>query len=375
MSEWYECSLDNFISDEYSICREERQYALYLHNILLKYKTPGSRKDKRVKDIFSACKLDDATVENVFYEATFMRDFFMRNRQIALVYRNIIMNTSSKEGFSEEDYRKIELLKFLKEEPLKSTEKELQNSLKDELFKSLEDGLLKSPNKDRYRNKEKQLLISPENSFNARLIKYELNRLYEKPQENSERIKNLIKELETAEDGKEMIEEINYGHNKADPSFKSELPGTTQKDFWENIQRMMNAKPDIAVVYKKKGKKYLLFIECKFESSVSTYTSRSGKMGSDIENADKTESSVSKTVTTKKTDTQETLQYRIADFLVNNGYLGEIEIADCMKETDERAGGSLVVRFTRAENIKSDDPGRGYISIKDLIDCNKVIFE
>lgn len=348
MTDRYGCSLDNYISDEYSICREERQYALYLHNILLKYKTPGSRKEERLKDIFSACKLDDATIENVFYEATFMRDFFMRNRQIALVNR-YINNISSEEGFSAEDYRK--------------------------------DELLKSPDKDRYKKKSKkseekpkQLEIPAEDSFNAQLLEYELSRLYEDSQENTERIKDLIKQKAT-KDGKGLIEEINYGHNKADFSFESKLPDTTEKDFWDNIQRMMNAKPDIAVVYKKNGNKYLLFIECKFESSVSTYTSRSGKMGSDTENADKTESSVSKTVTTKKTDTQETLQYRIADFLVNNGYLGEIEIADCMKETDERAGGSLVVRFTRAENIKSDDPGRGYISIKDLIDCNKVIFE
>ncbi len=347
MADRYGCSLDKYISDEYSICREERQYALYLHNILLKYKTPGSRKEERLKNIFSACKLDDATIENVFYEATFMRDLFMRNRQIALNNKQI-NDRSQEAGLSSDEH--------------------------------LEEELLKSPDKDRYRknksgDKIKQLLIPAEDSFNARLLKYELSRLYENPQENTAEIVKLIKELETMEDGKELIEEINYGHNKADPSFKSELPGTTQKDFWDNIQRMMNAKPDIAVVYKKTGKKYLLFIECKFESSVSTYTGRSGKKGSDIVNYDITEDSGVETADMKKTDTQETLQYRIADFLIRYGYLNGIEIADCMKETGERAGGSLVVRFTRTGYTASDDPVRGFIPIKDLIDCNKDIFE
>ena len=61
--------------------------------------------------------------------------------------------------------------------------------------------------------------------------------------------------------------------------------------------------------------------------------------------------------------------------MIRYGYLNGIEIADCMKETGERAGGSLVVRFTRTGYTASDDPVRGFIPIKDLIDCNKDIFE
>ena len=37
MSEELDLSIDNYISNEFSICREERQYALYLSNVLRYY--------------------------------------------------------------------------------------------------------------------------------------------------------------------------------------------------------------------------------------------------------------------------------------------------------------------------------------------------
>lgn len=44
----YECSIENFICKDadysgYSICREERQYAVFLYDILRKYKSPDQR--------------------------------------------------------------------------------------------------------------------------------------------------------------------------------------------------------------------------------------------------------------------------------------------------------------------------------------------
>ena len=77
----YEPTLENYISNEYSVCREERQYALFLNNILLKYRDPDSR-DETVQKIFEACGLSEAAIINVFYEATFMRDIFERNRRV-----------------------------------------------------------------------------------------------------------------------------------------------------------------------------------------------------------------------------------------------------------------------------------------------------
>ena len=89
-------SIDNYVKDNLSICREERQYALYLSNVLRYYgKNPSGKpanrigNDAEVKKIFIACgfkenELDNVVIENVFYEATFMRDFFERNRRIHL---------------------------------------------------------------------------------------------------------------------------------------------------------------------------------------------------------------------------------------------------------------------------------------------------
>lgn len=82
----YECSIENFINKDdcaYSICRKERQYAVYLHDILRKYKKYADReKLEEFKNIFTACSIPEkADIENVFYEATFMRDFFERNRR------------------------------------------------------------------------------------------------------------------------------------------------------------------------------------------------------------------------------------------------------------------------------------------------------
>lgn len=76
-------TVENYISNEYSVCREERQYALFLNNILLKYRRPDKRSGKAA-EIFKACGLSEAEVLNVFYEATFMRDIFERNRRINL---------------------------------------------------------------------------------------------------------------------------------------------------------------------------------------------------------------------------------------------------------------------------------------------------
>ena len=82
----YELSIDNYINDEYSICREERQYALYLSNILRYYgknerikALEGDLKTFLVK-IYYLCGLikdskeipDKLVIKDVFYEATFM---------------------------------------------------------------------------------------------------------------------------------------------------------------------------------------------------------------------------------------------------------------------------------------------------------------
>ena len=87
-----EFSIDDYIKDEYSICREERQYALFLYNILRAYKKDDIKDD--IKKIYKACGIldDNAEILNVFYEATFMRDIFERNRRIVLGLEDSILN-------------------------------------------------------------------------------------------------------------------------------------------------------------------------------------------------------------------------------------------------------------------------------------------
>lgn len=69
-----------YISGASSICREERQYALFLNNILLgiggKLRR-GKPLEAEESAILDACGLSGAVhISRVFYEATFMRDIF-----------------------------------------------------------------------------------------------------------------------------------------------------------------------------------------------------------------------------------------------------------------------------------------------------------
>lgn len=66
------------------------------------------------------------------------------------------------------------------------------------------------------------------------------------------------------------LKNINYGHSKItnDPDDKKDKLTNNKKLL---IKYMMNAKPDIAIVYELDGEKYLLFMECKNESVESKY--------------------------------------------------------------------------------------------------------
>ena len=87
-------SIDDYVNGDCSICREERQYALYLSNVLRYYGIKNDEHLKKLnddernylKEIFQKCGLDfeKDIIEDVFYEATFMRDIFERNRRYHL---------------------------------------------------------------------------------------------------------------------------------------------------------------------------------------------------------------------------------------------------------------------------------------------------
>ena len=298
-TEEYGLSIKNFINGKYSICREERQYALFLYNILRYYRTPGIRKRKgneAVKDIFqyifreSELKKNDDTVDqvvvdHVFYEATFMRDFFERNRRLRL-------------GGGDEN--KLLNAKF-------------------------------SPKSSNYK-------IQRDKSFNYKLIKYVCK--YET------KIKNVKQLCSKCEFGKEGVcIERNLGHN--------EIECTKQyKKIKYYARWMMNATPDIAVIYhydKKEEQKYLLFLECKFESGESVYSYRD----KNNEENDKT---------------QREIQWMVADFLCKKeGYLGKEGIENRMKGNESR-----LVQFERGNEEDKEDR---IILIEKLINAHNAIFK
>ena len=72
-------SIDRYISGAESLCREERQFALYLNNILLGIKAGKITGNDR-ETILTACGLDGAEIDDMFYEAAFMRDLFNNDK-------------------------------------------------------------------------------------------------------------------------------------------------------------------------------------------------------------------------------------------------------------------------------------------------------
>lgn len=225
-------SIENYIFDEKSICREERQYALFLNNILYKYKKPNERSGE-IAEMFDVCHIpSSAEIINVFYEAAFMRDYFHKNRKCG------------------------------------------------------------------------------GDSFNKKLIRY------------------------VSKKGVEYKgDEVNLGRNKFQCQGLSEDEKYTAK--W-----MMEAKPDLAVIYSLGGKRYLHFLECKFESNESVY-----KVGDFEKNQCK-------------------IQWMIADFLCDR-YLSDLNVSDIMKAN----GMSCLVQFVREKPKNANE-----IPIDKLINLNNEIF-
>ncbi len=272
-----EISIENFICDEFSICREERQYALFLYNIICKYSNFKKRREQsqNVKNIFTACHIpDNASIDHVFYEVTFMRDFFERNRRI----------------YSSD-----------------------------------------------------QCEITPEKSFNVKLIKY----VYEQTHKEH---KNIVeysgKEYNLGQNAIEFEKLFINGKN---------IPDSEKDCLKYRVKWMMNAKPDIAVIYHiaENNLKFLLFIECKFNSkeSLYSYTDKKGyieRMG------------------------QRELQWNIAKFLCDC-YLNSdnrekiITLAPSMNNHE-----SCLASFVR-KNCNAD-ASNGEIAIGQLIELNNKIF-
>ncbi len=326
----FDVTIENYISSDTSICREERQYALYLNNILRYFGNEERRKSLKETDqegfdflvrVYQICGLINEgdkeipkgiTIKDVYYEVAFMRDFLERNRR-------------------------VEIAKKINKDPKKVC---LQKTF--------------SPKSD---SKADYSLGSPgdikEKSFNYRLLNYAFS-VCRSGSLNDEEVKN--------------ITEINYGRNdvklqfsngKKTPDPDSSSPEQSEKtpDPKFLIKTMMNAKPDLAVIYEKENEEYLLFLECKFESAEDKY----------VNSNDKTQ-----------TLEQTVVQGHVARFLAGAGYLKkdgrEIKISDAMKKNNKTKIDPMYKEEWRSVLVEFDRTGKK-LEIEKLIRLEKSIFE
>jgi len=310
-------SVDDYVNGKSSICREERQYALYLSNVLRYYNTENYQKalKKALKTkvnlpdptvIFQQCGLSfgEVKIENVFYEATFMRDIFERNRRWYL-----------------------------------SKDKEKWNNV---VFQ-------KTFNPSIY------VIDNKTNSFNRALLNFCWKKICERHKPN-----NPILNLDNVE-----IEEKNYGMNDIKSVVNNDEKFYCNLSSAHSLARvMMNAKPDLAVIYYNgKGKRKFLFIECKFDSDEDYYYFK------DIE------------TNQKRKIYQREVQGLIAEFLCNkdNPYLPDLDVSELMNNSDcgikdakyKTQYISRRITFIRTE----PDADKNEINIADLIKLDKSIFD
>lgn len=221
-------SLDDFLGKNGGLCREERQYALFLYNCLC------TGDDDIIEKIFP--EQDIKEINKVFYEATLMRDFFCADRKRRLL------------GWGKEKCC----------HNLEQSDKIIANKLKNKVKKE-------DSQKIAYKDIEASL-NNPEDSFNEKLIsflveKYNINN----PDHPITQCSFYINR--------------NFGTN----NFSKQENKGALKDIASIAKAMMNAKPDIAVCYKdKENKVKLLFLECKYCSNESAYKdimSRLEKLG------------------------------------------------------------------------------------------------
>lgn len=357
------------------ICREERQYALYLSNVLRYYgKNPDYDKpnydkiskdepvnrienNETVKNIFRACGFNDVdlkniVIENVYYEATFMRDFFERNRRYYLAVKDGEKPEVeySKEPFQHEDF-------------IVST----KNSFNYELLVYCSNIINKPPDKTKdqiaeSKDKDKDYIIAERNYGGKDNFIIEL-----KPK-GSESKKQKINKLN--EEGLKILQEINI--TKVDEEDSKENPKGFEKWnlFKTLVRAMMNAKPDLAIIYKEKDKndiRKLLFIECKYCSGESYYKY-------DVYKYDKNNNQTKAVETIRQRAVQGYIAEFLCQFCQGSGYMNGVQVSELMnnkepKNVNEGEYQSYLVKFVTAS---AKD---GEINIKDLIEIEKDIFD
>lgn len=269
--------IENYISDGQSICREERQYALYLANVLRRFpnknalrdylskkdkssneekKSDSSKKQdaKNTKNIeeqieehwLSTYHIDDYQVADVFYEATFMRDCFTRERE---QNQETNANQNERKSFNEL------LIEFVAEEVLEEVLKAvLSDRMKRDFgWGDFEWNDIKSMACDGLHNTIASQLRYWHLGANVSISTWETQTASQIEEIEKNELRHL--DLEVRKMRKEQLE------------LCFALAGYIARC-------MMNAKPDLAIWYKHNSvdNKYALcFVECKFESGEGDY--------------------------------------------------------------------------------------------------------
>ena len=277
------------------ICREERQYALFMYNKILELvQKEQSDYNDNDKILLGNLGLDvNSKILNVYYEVTFMRDFIFKEK----INKGKDFNDSLYNYIKDKIQNDCQL-KWL--------------TLKDEIEHLMD------------KDKEKYKYI---------LSDYKLNK------DNPFNIKNF---------GKESIyKTVNYG-SSVKGKIKHNIEGISDKldksdkEEWHYSVRilmraMMNSKADIGILYLDKEKKYhLKFIECKYESDESDVRLLPLKKDDSIE----------KPFVLRQT----VIQYFICDFICNKicnkeNFIADYPIIVCFENINDKENGRKLPKY------------------------------
>jgi len=324
----YTPGLEGFISDECSICREERQYALFLYNYICWIKK-NQDSYKLKEKLFGDSEIE---IEYVFYEATFMRDFFERDRRLAYL--------NGAKGTVEQKQRS----KILQKNAPRATKPNVGESrFNVQLLK-----FMQLVAKNNLNNKDEKQNTVVEKSGRVKFHFQKWNYVTDKDLISNAKVQK--------RDKYERLIDCHLGSIAGQTLLKEIL--LEDKDGKDKIRilarALMNSKPDIAVVYKKKGDKnrYLQFLECKFESD-------EGENGKDVKN------------NIFQTEAQDLIAYFLTKFSpgdLNDAGDNHYRIADEFEH-------SKLVQFYREESMIEKEEGVIYIHISDLIEHHKKMFD
>lgn len=209
--------LDRYLGKDL-YCREEQQFAVFLYHMLLEAKRSGKAvTNEKIKECLriGEDREGDIIIKDVFFEATIMRDFFEEDRK------------------KDKDFNK-QLLEYCLGGAFEENEKINQLNMLTEFLKNRNGLDIASCN------------------LGQNEVRKMIKKLYD-----SGRLETAIHSRNSSYDEEQMIQEAKV------------------RTCLEIASMMMNAVPDILVIYEKRGKEgkkmYAKALECKYTSDEGTY--------------------------------------------------------------------------------------------------------